>query len=168
MHQDDSLNSIKVLKQCYQCNKELNPYNNIYRAYDTSLCSKECLKLRCKYIDNIDPRSIHPELWNNNLITTTIPVYNNSIYLSDEISEPIINNSKINNSKINNSKNIVRPQMLSCKISYSSLNHNNSFIIDNNYYPEPPYIKYVIYLVTTTLTFTGLFRAGTNMLFSIL
>ena len=49
--------------QCFQCQTALDKNKTIYKYCDATLCSKYCVKLREKHIDELDPFFKYPHMW---------------------------------------------------------------------------------------------------------
>jgi len=53
------------LETCFICNNNIDKSNTIYRAFDCSICSNECLKIRYNLIEQRDPYFKNPSLWDS-------------------------------------------------------------------------------------------------------
>ena len=161
-------NSITSNKVCYQCNKSITDNTLIYRAYDSSLCSEECLDLRCDYIKQIDPSLKHPSLWNNEQVIRTeiyIPII---IHYDHKISTSPT--SIINDNTYTNFETTIDKQSTTIipATTYKQPISDKQLSIYINLLKEPIYVKYLIYAVTSTLTLGGLYRTGSSLLLTML
>jgi hypothetical protein len=51
--------------KCFQCNNHIRKGNNIYRGYDRTFCSQDCLSIQYNRISEFDPQFKSHYIWHS-------------------------------------------------------------------------------------------------------